>query len=100
MNNEDVRFLIPQICGCHEPELAWRAIQRVLTEASKETQSGTRSLIRDETEGEDQIIAGLLTYLDLIEHGSGINYSWLTEKGREVLKRLNDPEFFVELEQS
>ena len=36
------------------------------------------------------VFMGALQNQNWIEHGSGIRYSWLTEKGREVLQMMRD----------
>ena len=41
-------------------------------------------------EGVKEIVLNLLNNCEVLEHGSGIGGSWLTEYGKELLKYLNE----------
>ena len=88
-------------CGCGYPAEFCRYIRDVLRRAGEENQvddkgrETRRAFYRDtETlwanEGQGLAVLYMLDEKKFIEHGSGIFGSWLTEKGKEMLKRLED----------
>lgn len=75
-------------CGCGNPEAAWQTVREYLHNFSLRGDDWDKRTLLLET-GEQYIVAYLLDHLKLIEHGSSINGSWLTDDGETVLEFLN-----------
>lgn len=67
-------------CGCGTSEEIAKDVMTLLLEISK----GEREKIYEDSYNE--LIAHMLDSKDLIEHGSQIGGSWLTEKGESIIK--------------
>lgn len=73
-------------CGCGSSDLPNIAVE-VLRNFGREHMSKNRFSVYDKSEYE--VIAHWLDSKELIEHGSSVNGSWLTEKGKELLKIID-----------
>lgn len=92
---------ILQFCGCGQPTEALKYVKEYL-EILKMRDTSAESNARDAqwTEsyklldakpvGEVTFVLYVLTMLDLIEHGSSVRGSWLTENGKELLEDLTE----------
>lgn len=78
------------ICGCGNPDLAYKAVHEMLKRSSsKEESTITCAMDNDDTSiPYIYFMAYMLDYLGFLEHGSSIRCSWLTEKGEKLLKAL------------
>jgi hypothetical protein len=78
------------LCGCSDEAAMVEPIKRVLTWAATPAENKTNGeTLFPESIGCFYIIAGILSDLDYIEHGSAIRYSWLTSTGEELLTFIN-----------
>ncbi|NUQ98305.1 MAG: hypothetical protein HOY79_17735 [Streptomyces sp.] len=81
-------------CGCNQPETAYNLVRNILNLAPFYTDGNWRKV---ETligsEGAFQIIVGLLSSLDLLEHGSSMGGSWITPKGEYVRELMGRHEW-------
>ena len=88
----DLEALINElgICGCGNPELAYKAVHEMLKRSSsKEESTITCAMDNDDTAiPYIYFMAYVLDSLGFLEHGSSIRCSWLTEKGENLLKAL------------
>lgn len=84
-----MKILMPQgvvdlanfFCGCATKENTWMVVEERL--ANKEYQPN------------DDILTAVLDYFNLTDHGTSIRGAWLTEKGEQTLKFLQDyPDWF------
>jgi len=74
-------------CGCGDPEAAERLIVDILTEFSA-PQPGRSERIAELIGGSDgtkQIVLAAIDHAELIDHGTSIWSSWLTDRGKWVL---------------
>ncbi len=93
---EIVETLWSGLCGCGISENAVKLMFDVLTLLDTRPREGNaddhvaalESLLGSEEGGVFWWYLYFLDNLDLIEHGSGIRFSWLTEKGDAVLAYL------------
>lgn len=77
-------------CGCNQPEAAYHLVRDILDLAPFYDNGNWRkaqALIG--TDGAFQIVIGLLTSLDLLEHGGSMGGSWITPKGEYVRDMLH-----------
>lgn len=76
-------------CGCGNPDLAWLAIKNYLRQRED---FHSNKISYEETEkletGKDYILAYLLDYFGLTEHGGSVGGCWLTNDGKEILNYL------------
>lgn len=74
-------------CGCGNPDDALRLVHGLLRAAPfYENQSRVDELLP--TSGIQMLVLGALDKAELIEHGSSIGGSWLTDRGRATLDAL------------
>ena len=80
-NSPQERFVIGLcgICGCGLDQIKYDIIQ-VFIDIAEDRQ------IKDTKYNE--LILNVLTHADLLEHGTGIHGSWLTDKGKAEYKKL------------
>jgi len=81
-------------CGCNRPETAYELVRDILNLAPFYEDGNWRtvsSLIG--SDGAFQIVVGLLSKLDLLEHGGSMGGSWLTKKGEYVRDLVNRHEW-------
>ena len=82
------------ICGCGDPEATrLHAIETLESMNSVGADGKLRDLDWSKFQYEDRnqmLVLALLDSKGLIEHGTTIRCSWLTEKGREVLAGLRE----------
>jgi hypothetical protein len=75
-------------CGCGTPGEALKTIHDLLRAAPfHENRAAVEAILP--TSGVEMLVLGSLDRADLIEHGSSIAGSWLTEKGQRVLSILD-----------
>ncbi|NUP48077.1 MAG: hypothetical protein HOW97_12295 [Catenulispora sp.] len=73
-------------CGCGTPDAGYRLIHQILTLAPLyEDQRWQQVEALCGTPGAHQLVLAALNDADLLEHGSVISGSWLTDRGRWVL---------------
>jgi len=78
-------------CGCNMPEAAYKLVLDILELApfyKDENWRKVQTLIG--TDGAFQIVIGLLSKANLLEHGGSMGGSWITPKGeyvRELMRR-------------
>lgn len=79
------------LCGCGDPEESFDLVRNLLALApyyqGPEVREEVASLCGNEAA--KHIVLSTLDRADLIEHGGGIDGSWLTDKGEWYLKALN-----------
>ena len=86
-------FLQDHFCGCGDPEAACGALHRILSIVGDGEKAGYIEFPKFLT---DDGSKWLLLYLidrmrpSLLEPGSGIEHSWLTREGRQVLQALTE----------
>jgi len=74
-------------CGCGNPESAIELVHDLLTAAPfYENRDRVKELLP--TTGIEMVVFYALESAELIEHGSSIGGSWLTERGKEALAGL------------
>jgi hypothetical protein len=80
-----IREIIERIdmCPCGT-DAHWKVILEVLTEGENHTQNG---FYRNEW---FEFAAKVLDSWNLLEHGTGIGFAWLTEEGKLLLEFLRD----------
>lgn len=74
------------LCGCGDPQAGRELVHRILSLAplyENERYKEAEGLCG--TDAAFQIIMGLLSHADLLEHGSSLYGSWLTDRGRWLL---------------
>lgn len=76
-------------CGCSELDLMIYEVKRVLEWAASDIMTRPDYTKLYHSGGVFYIVAGLLNSAGLLEHGSSIRCSWITEKGRTLLDALN-----------
>lgn len=81
---DGVKKLSSMFCGCGLPESAWEIVLRLLGYFG--TPHEDRNL--DEFRDEDYLAAYVIDHCGLIEHGTSIGGSWLTDDGKEALRFL------------
>lgn len=74
-------------CGCGERDKMWTAIHNYLENFSLIGDDWTKRTIELVT-GEQYFLAYYLDDIGLLDHGSGIGGSWITEQGGQVLEFL------------
>jgi hypothetical protein len=84
---DDLRF-----CGCGQPEERLALVVEMLR-ACPWYDGGWRAFSDRLTSAGFEFIADQLTAADLIEHGSSVNGSWLTEKGQRFLSLVEGFDF-------
>lgn len=72
-----------RVCGCGS-NAHWKCLLELLMEAENHTDRG---FYRDQW---FEFGAKVLDKWELIEHGTGIGFAWLTDEGRLVLEFLRD----------
>lgn len=79
------------ICGCGNPELAYKAVHEMLKRSSSKEESTITCAMDNDDASLPYIyfMAYTLDTLGFLEHGSSIRCSWLTEKGEDLLKALD-----------
>lgn len=71
------------LCGCGNPDSAWRMVYDLLRLTPYYKDSGYRKAVwLIGSEGAHHIVLSAMTHAELIEHGGGIGGSWITDKGR------------------
>jgi len=86
---DSVYELSRKICGCGWPPKAWRCVKALLERAAMDV----HPRLPDEDDlGSDSVWFAeyLLDSMGLLEHGSNIEWAWLTDKGREMLEFLRE----------
>lgn len=78
------------ICGCGRPEDAWEVVLKHLEEFSLRGEDWNKRNFEFINSGEAHIVAHLLTYLGLLEHGGSVGGSWTTASGDAVLAFLRE----------
>lgn len=78
-------------CGCGAPDAAGQFLLKILKSfddyhAGKITWQQRDALISDE--GIRYFVYYVIAEKDLTEHGTSVNGSWLTDKGREIMEDL------------
>lgn len=81
---DSIRVIAETFCGCGSPEVAWLWIMDYLDACDRQADS------RKPTNGPEMIACYLLSHLKMTEHGTSINWCWLTDRGREALKFLKE----------
>lgn len=80
-----------RFCGCGQPEDAARFLLRLLELAPFYEDVSSRALdAMMPTSGNYWLTLYMLTDMDLIEHGGNASGSWLTDKGKAVMKFLTE----------
>lgn len=74
------------ICGCSSPGAAWVLLHELLKLAPLHKDGHSREALRlIGSDGAHQFVLSALSEAGLLEHGSSLGGSWLTDKGRWVL---------------
>ncbi|BBB01062.1 hypothetical protein RVR_8303 [Actinacidiphila reveromycinica] len=74
------------LCGCGDPQSARALVHQILSLAPLyENQRYKEAEARCGTNGAYYVVMGLLTNAGLLEHGTVIGGSWLTDRGRWLL---------------
>ena len=77
-------------CGCFEEDEVIKSIIKLLKWCQEDIKSRISYDKLYEEVGVFYILAGLLTDIDFIEHGTSVRYPWLTEEGKKFLKALSE----------
>lgn len=77
------------ICGCGNPELAYKSIHEMLIRVDRFRSPIPKEEINNPN-GCMLFMAYMLDNMGYIEHGTSIYVSWLTSKGEELLECLTD----------
>lgn len=72
-------------CGCGHSDTFADLVLAVLREAEAEFDDRTFRVADDQRM---QILAHWLTSLGYLEHGTSVDYNWLTEKGKQLLREM------------
>jgi len=75
-------------CGCGCPEQFWKAAQVVLEHFSKDWSERDSGWVY--ASDDRYFVVNALDSVDLLEHGSGIGGSWLSDSGKEALAFLRE----------
>lgn len=84
-----------KFCGCGRPEDSLALIVEMLR-ACPWYEGAWEEFDQRLTTGGFQIVAGVLTEADLIEHGSSVGGSWITEKGKRFLALAGADDFDID----
>ena len=79
-------------CGCSDMEAMIAEVKRFLSWADSGTPAYDTRVYYDKlynSEGVFYLIAGMMDNANLIEHGTGIRFPWLTSEGIDFLSALN-----------
>ena len=80
-------FFQKWFCGCGNPEAAAETLRVLLTLCPLyDHQAELKALLPND--GVRLLLLYTIDHFDLIEHGTGIGGSWLTEKGKDLLAAL------------
>lgn len=77
-------------CGCNQPETAYYLVRNILNLTPFHDDGNwlkAQALIG--SDGAFQIIIGLLSNLDLMEHGGSMGGSWITPKGEYIRELMH-----------
>jgi len=77
-------------CGCSEDDLVAKELIKVLEWAKEDCEKRERYDKLYENDGVFYIIAGFLDNRYMIEHGTSIRCSWITEDGKILLETLKN----------
>jgi len=80
-------------CGCGDPESIGVYVRDMLLEHVKQTGAASGIECWDRTSYDDMPVMFFLSWADsqdYIDHGTTIRCSWMTEKGDELLRDLDD----------
>ena len=76
-------------CGCGDPDAAWGEVLKELERlVAVHKQGFDKQEAEPERSGLWYILAYLLDFVGLTEHGSTIHYAWLTDEGTAALEFL------------
>jgi hypothetical protein len=98
MNEADRQFAYAVIndlpmCGCGDPRAALALVLRVLGGLNSPTRLGLHGDWTASTELPDDavryLVLGALDHAELIDHGTSVDYPWLTDKGRRFLEVMD-----------
>lgn len=78
-------------CGCGQPNAVLERVKEVLglLQDTKNWDYINKLMLEDERPDLYYTFFYMLDRVELIQHGSGIHFSWLTEKGKDFLLGLN-----------
>lgn len=87
----DLLYIQLGLCGCGNPEESFDLVRKLLALAPYHQGPEVREevAVLCGNPAAKHIILSTLDHADLIEHGGGIDGSWLTDKGEWYLKALN-----------
>jgi hypothetical protein len=74
-------------CGCGDPESALEYVAKIL-QAAKEKKIYERWKELFNSEGQGYFVLYTLDNKGVIEHGTSVGSSWLTQKGKELLEDI------------
>lgn len=72
------------ICGCGCPDIVYKLIHKIMKDIA------SRNIKTDDEEGYYDFILHQLNHMEFLEHGSSIYSSWVTEKGKNLIKALDE----------
>lgn len=88
---EAYHFAVLKLCGCGNPEGAYNFCREVLTAFDRRekpwinAQEVITKIVAADPELAGHVIAHLFDHLGLLEHGTNIGGSWLTELGATIV---------------
>lgn len=98
---EDIIFGDLGFCGCGDPEAAIKIIYELIkiqhdrrnkSNDYKEYKSKVNKLITGNIESVADILLYIINNAELLEHGTSVGCSWLTDKGKEFIKHYEEIE--------
>jgi hypothetical protein len=88
-----ILYKIP-FCGCGDPRAAIQAIKGILELFNRDERGWDwkeiEAWMKTMPDGIGYIVLYMLTEAQLMEHGGGVDGSWLTDEGKLVLKFLRE----------
>lgn len=86
------------ICACGRPECVWEQVHYILVRAS--TTLTTPPNPARNLEDNEWLAAYLCSHVYMTEHGSSVEWAWLTKEGKDALTflEIHGHEWFEDLE--
>jgi hypothetical protein len=96
--HQAAHFGLLRLCGCGSPEDAYNFCREALACFDRRgchdkppkrdwinAEDALKKLIQDRPDDAAHVLAHLLTHLGLLEHGSSVGGSWLTDNGARIV---------------